>query len=163
MLSPSSIGVAAGALHFLYKVTLKRDWAVEEIPMPKRPFKLPVIFSREKLMRFLNSRFYRDPAHVQAIISSASCALPSPASASWEKRRIDSIPIAPLGDVRFSTTGFLAYRSRWRLCRLTNPAYPLQPGGFPSRARVRSGFTQRVSVIEGENLNVHGASLGKRT
>ena len=70
MLSPSSIGVAAGAVHFLYKVTLKRDWAVEEIPMPKRPFKLPVILSREELMRFLKSRFYRHPAHVQTIISS---------------------------------------------------------------------------------------------
>ena len=35
-LSPSSISVATGALRFLYKVTLKRDWAVDEIPMPKR-------------------------------------------------------------------------------------------------------------------------------
>lgn len=55
MLSPSSISVATGALRFLYKVTLKRDWAVEEIPMPKRPFRLPVILSREEVMRFLDS------------------------------------------------------------------------------------------------------------
>ena len=55
MLSPGSISVATGALRFLYKVTLKRDWAVEEIPMPKRPFRLPVILSREEVMRFLNS------------------------------------------------------------------------------------------------------------
>ena len=54
-LSPSSISVATGALRFLYKVTLKRDWAVEEIPMPKRPFRLPVILSREEVMRFLDS------------------------------------------------------------------------------------------------------------
>jgi site-specific recombinase XerD len=39
-LSPSSISVATGALRFLYKVTLKRDWAIADIPMPKRPFKL---------------------------------------------------------------------------------------------------------------------------
>jgi site-specific recombinase XerD len=45
-LSPSSISVATGALRFLYKVTLKRNGAVDEIPMPKRPFKLPVILSR---------------------------------------------------------------------------------------------------------------------
>jgi site-specific recombinase XerD len=54
-LSPSSLSVATGALRFLYKVTLKRDWAVELIPMPKRPFKLPVILSPEEVMRFLDS------------------------------------------------------------------------------------------------------------
>jgi site-specific recombinase XerD len=54
-LSPSSISVATGALRFLYKFTLKRDWAVDEIPMPKRLFKLPVILSREEVMCFLDS------------------------------------------------------------------------------------------------------------
>ncbi len=54
-LSPSSVGVATGALRFLYKVTLKRSWAIEELPMPKRPFKLPVILSQEEVMHFLNS------------------------------------------------------------------------------------------------------------
>ncbi len=54
-LSPSSINVATGALRFLYKVTLKRDWALEAIPMSKKPFRLPVILSREEVMQFLNS------------------------------------------------------------------------------------------------------------
>jgi site-specific recombinase XerD len=54
-LSSSSVSVATGALRFLYKVTLKRDWAIDEIPMPKRPFKLPVILSREEVMHFLES------------------------------------------------------------------------------------------------------------
>ncbi|MFO7543590.1 MAG: tyrosine-type recombinase/integrase [Thiobacillus sp.] len=55
MLSPSSISVATGALRFLYNVTLKRGWGVEEIPMPKRPFRLPVILSRDEVMHFLDS------------------------------------------------------------------------------------------------------------
>ena len=54
-LSPSSVSVATGALRFLYKITLKRDWAIDEIPMPKRPFKLPVILSREEVTHFLDS------------------------------------------------------------------------------------------------------------
>ena len=54
-LAASSISVATGALRFLYKVTLKRPWAIDEIPMPKRPFKLPVILSREEVMHFLDS------------------------------------------------------------------------------------------------------------
>jgi site-specific recombinase XerD len=55
MLAPGSVSVATGALRFLYKVTLNREWAVEEIPMPKRPFKLPVILSREEVHQFLGS------------------------------------------------------------------------------------------------------------
>ncbi|WP_265942094.1 tyrosine-type recombinase/integrase [Dechloromonas sp. A34] len=54
-LTPSSICVAMGALRFLYKVTLKRTWAVEEIPMPKRPRKLPEILSPEEVRHFLNA------------------------------------------------------------------------------------------------------------
>lgn len=54
-LAPSSVGLATGALRFLYKVTLKRDWAVSDIPMPKRPFKLPVVLSPGEVMHFLES------------------------------------------------------------------------------------------------------------
>jgi len=55
MLSPGSVSIATGALRFLYKVTLKRDWAVEDIPMPKRPFKLPVILSPEEVEHFVDA------------------------------------------------------------------------------------------------------------
>ncbi|MHB8565432.1 MAG: tyrosine-type recombinase/integrase [Acidiferrobacteraceae bacterium] len=54
-LAPSSLGTATAALRFLYKVTLKRDWALEEIPLPKKPQTLPVILSREEVARFLES------------------------------------------------------------------------------------------------------------
>jgi len=54
-LAPSSISIAVSALRFLYKVTLKQPWAPDEIPMPKKPFKLPVILSPEEVVRFLDS------------------------------------------------------------------------------------------------------------
>ena len=54
-LAPGSISIAASALRFLYKVTLKRDWAPDDIPMPKQPFKLPIVLSREEVMRFLEA------------------------------------------------------------------------------------------------------------
>lgn len=54
-LAPSSLSIATGALRFLYKVTLKREWAFELIPMPKRPFTLSVILSPEEVKRFQNS------------------------------------------------------------------------------------------------------------
>lgn len=53
-LSPGSIHTAIAALRFLYKVTLERDWAPEEVlPLPKKPQKLPIILSAEEVQRFL--------------------------------------------------------------------------------------------------------------
>ncbi len=54
-LAPSSIAIAAAALRFLYGVTLKRDWAREGIPLPKKPHTLPVILSREEVARLLEN------------------------------------------------------------------------------------------------------------
>jgi site-specific recombinase XerD len=54
-LAPASLSIIASALRFLYKVTLKRDWVDTEIPLPKKPFKLPVILSPEEVVHFLES------------------------------------------------------------------------------------------------------------
>jgi site-specific recombinase XerD len=54
-LSPGSLCIIASALRFLYKVTLKREWVDAEIPLPKKPFQLPVILSREEVAHFLES------------------------------------------------------------------------------------------------------------
>lgn len=54
-LSPGSLSTATAALRFLYRITLKREWTIEELPMPKRPSRLPVILSREEVLRFLDA------------------------------------------------------------------------------------------------------------
>ena len=41
------------ALRFLYQQTLQREWAVEHIPFPRKPKKLPVVLSREEVGMFL--------------------------------------------------------------------------------------------------------------
>jgi site-specific recombinase XerD len=52
--APGSVLIAAAALRFLYKVSLKRDWPFEDvIPAPKKPQKLPVVLSPEEVLQFL--------------------------------------------------------------------------------------------------------------
>jgi integrase/recombinase XerD len=54
-LSPSSVLIAIAALRFLYKVSLKKDWTLEDvIPAPKKPQKLPVVLSPEEVLHFLS-------------------------------------------------------------------------------------------------------------
>jgi integrase/recombinase XerD len=54
-LAPGSIHVAIAALRFLYKITLKKDWTFEDdIPLPKKPQKLPVVLSPEEVVHFLS-------------------------------------------------------------------------------------------------------------
>src|SRR5664279_1607631 len=53
-LASGSILIAVAALRFLYKVSLKREWAFDEvIPAPKKPQKLPVVLSPEEVLEFL--------------------------------------------------------------------------------------------------------------
>jgi integrase/recombinase XerD len=54
-LSASSLTVATAALRFVFRITLKRTWSIDQIPLPKVPQKLPVILSREEVARFLES------------------------------------------------------------------------------------------------------------
>jgi len=54
-LATGSILIAIAALRFLYKVTLHKDWKVEEIiPAPKKPQKLPIVLSPEEVLQFLS-------------------------------------------------------------------------------------------------------------
>jgi site-specific recombinase XerD len=55
-LAPGSIIIAVAALRFLYKITLRKDWSLEEvIPTPKIPQKLPIVLSPEEVVQFLGS------------------------------------------------------------------------------------------------------------
>src|SRR5215469_10177285 len=54
-LAPGSITIAVSALRFLYNVTLRRDWKLEEIiPATKTPKKLPIILTPEEVLQFLS-------------------------------------------------------------------------------------------------------------
>ena len=51
-LAPSSLVVAVSALRFLYRVTLRKQWVLDDvIPVPKKPRSLPVV----QVMQFLDA------------------------------------------------------------------------------------------------------------
>jgi site-specific recombinase XerD len=53
-LAVSSVLIAVAALRFLYTVTLKKSWSVEEIiPAPKKPQRLPIVLSPDEVLQFL--------------------------------------------------------------------------------------------------------------
>jgi site-specific recombinase XerD len=53
--APSSIILAVAALRFLYKITLHKDWTLQEVlPSPKKPQKLPIVLSPEEVLQFLD-------------------------------------------------------------------------------------------------------------
>lgn len=54
-LAPSSVCCTVAALRFLYKVTLKKNWAFEEIAKPKPSQTLPIILSTEEINQFFQS------------------------------------------------------------------------------------------------------------
>ena len=54
-LATNSIHTAVAALRFLYWVTLKKEWTFgEDIPLPRKPQKLPIVLSPEEVAHFLS-------------------------------------------------------------------------------------------------------------
>jgi integrase/recombinase XerD len=57
-----SVAQQLSALRFFFLKTLKRPWIVEDMPVPKKPIRLPQILSREeveRLIQFANSPLHR--------------------------------------------------------------------------------------------------------
>ena len=56
-LSPSSVGIAVAALRFLYKVTLKREWNLDDVVPTggRKPQNLPVVMSPAEVAGFLEA------------------------------------------------------------------------------------------------------------
>lgn len=56
-----SVGQQVSALRFLFLKVLKRPWLLNDIPVPKRPIRLPEILSREEVERLI--QYAASPLH----------------------------------------------------------------------------------------------------
>ena len=146
-LTTGSILIAIAALRFLYKITLKRNWSLDEvIPTPKKPQKLPVILSPEEVLQFLDcvrSRKHRailTTCYAAGLRVSEAVALTSAAIDS--KRMVIRVEQGKGQRDRYvmlSPKLLDILRNWWRVER---PKDWLFPGDFPGQHITRSAVEQ---------------------
>jgi len=146
-LAPGSIIIAVAALRFLYKVTLKRTWLLQDIiPAPKKPQTLPVILSPEEVMQFLGaveSRKHRailTTCYGAGLRISEAVALQPPAIDS--KRMVLRVEQGKGNKDRYvmlSPKLLEVLRDWWRVER---PRHWLFPGDIPGRHITRDAVGQ---------------------
>jgi integrase/recombinase XerD len=142
----------------LYKVTLKRDWVDAEIPLPKKPFKLPVILSREEVLHFLES--IAGVKHRAILMTAYAAGLRVSEATRLKLTDIDSQRMMLRVEqgknqkdryVMLSPQLLDILRTYWKV---THPAVWLFPGDIPGRPITRSAVEQacqkarRVSGIK---------------
>src|SRR5215471_17056504 len=54
-IKPATVAVRLAALRFLFVAVLKRQWAVDDTPYPKRPDALPTVLSQDEVVRLINA------------------------------------------------------------------------------------------------------------
>jgi integrase/recombinase XerD len=142
-LATSSILIAISALRFLYKVTLKKTWAIDDvIPAPKKPQQLPIILSPEEVIQFLAAvtsakhRAILTTCYAAGLRISEAIALMPPAIDS--KRMVLRVEQGKGKKDRYvmlSPKLLTTLRDWWRLER---PQHWLFPGNLPDRHITRA-------------------------
>jgi site-specific recombinase XerD len=157
-LAPGTLCIVASALRFLYKVTLKRDWVDREIPLPRKPYTLPVILSREEVLHFLES--IASVKHRTILMTAYAAGLRISEATRLKLTDIDSQRMMLRVEqgkgqkdryVMLSPRLLEILRAYWKV---THPEVWLFPGDFPGRPITRSAVEQacqkarRVSGIK---------------
>jgi integrase/recombinase XerD len=136
-LSLSTLTQVVAALRFLYGVTLRRPWAVEAIPYPRRPKRLPMVLSRLEVARILDAAWSRRFNTILSLVY--GCGLRSAEATHLRVQDIDSermlLRIASgKGDkerwVPLTAKLLELLRKYWRAYR---PKYWLFPASTPDR------------------------------
>jgi site-specific recombinase XerD len=142
-LMPQSILIAVSAIRFLYGVTLKKDWTIEEaIPTCKKPQKLPTILSPEEVVHLLacvssiKQRAILTTCYAAGLrISEAVCLKPSAIDSHRMVIRVELGKGQKDRYVMLSPKLLETLRAYWRAVR---PEDWLFPGDYPGRPITRN-------------------------
>lgn len=151
------------ALRFFYKITLKRDWAPERIPYPRAGTRLPLVVSREEVIRFLDA--IPNIKHRAMIMTCYAGGLRASEAKNLRLEDIDSKRmmirvrqgkykkdrVVPL-----STTLLAFLREYWRIVKPKEWLFPSESTGKPlalrsvirvcQKARKHAGLKRRVTA-----------------
>jgi len=141
--------VAATALRFLYRVTLKRERVIEMLPTPRKEHHLPVILSPAEVLRFLEaapsfchhvifSTMYGTGMRVSEVLHLRPCHIDSQRM----MIRIEQSKGNRDRDVQLSPRLLKLLRTYWRRVR---PTEWLFPGQSPHRPMRRETVGQAVT------------------
>jgi integrase/recombinase XerD len=147
-LATGSILIATSALRFLYSVTMKRPWDVEDVlPMPKKPQTLPVILSPEEVRQFLSCVRQRKICTVLTVcyaaglrVSEAIALKPTDIDSQRMTVRVTQGKGQKDRDVMLSEQLLAILRDWYRFARPTSWLFPgVIPGSHVTRSGVESG------------------------
>jgi site-specific recombinase XerD len=154
------------ALRFLYRVTLKRIWCVEQIPYPKREHKLPVVLSREEIVRFL--AVVKNIKHRALLTTPYAAGLRVSEVTRLRNQDIDSqrmVIHVRQGKgkkdrlVPLSTNLLELLRTYWRAVRPRTWLFPGQDPNRPISAQTVIGVCKRARIAAGFSRKVTSHSL----
>jgi integrase/recombinase XerD len=160
----SSVNVAASALKFFFRVTLKRKEAEFFVPGPHQPQKLPQILSREEVLRLIDAA--ANPKHRTMLLTTYAAGLRLTEVCALKVADIDSermtlrIEQGKGAKDRYALLSpklLKALRDYWALYRpkqwlFPNPRHPERPllkhtlHRIYHRAKDRAGITKRGGI-----------------
>jgi len=162
-LSSSTLNVALSALRFFYKVTLGRQWAVEQLGYPRQPKRLPVVLSQPEVYRVFSA--VRNLKHRTLLMTLYATGMRVSEATRLRVEDIDSkrmvirvhqgkgkkdryVPVTP--------TLLAVLRSYWKTYRPKGVLFPSQRGGCGltqgaltkvcMNARKKAGLSKRVTT-----------------
>ncbi len=162
-LAASSILVAVSAIRFLYKITLKRTWDIEEVvPTCRKPQKLPAVLSQDEVARFLGAVDSLKHRVILTICYAAGLRISEAVSlrlSSIDSQRMVICVEEGKGrkdrHVMLSPTLLDLLRRYWRAARPTDLLFPGEGTGRPisafavqyacKDARLRSGIAKPIT------------------